>query len=324
MTRYTREDVLRILDLEGRELAGWERAGLVSPRGDYGFADLCQLRTLRHLRSGHATRPHVRTLEAAARPALGAHPTRRISPSVIRRSLDAMQRVSGLRDALGETSALRRGSKLTFRHGGSLVDPLTHQLEFDFDLAREQLRIVGHPRSLAQQAAEVQELFLEAVQLEENPDSLPRARELYEQILSLRPAHAPSLINLGTIHYNRREFPDAEALYRRATVADPDYALAFFDLGNVLDELGRVPEATAAYAQAVELVPRYADAHYNLALAYERQGQRRRALRHWMHYVRLDPAGPWSTHARSQARKILKSEKLAIVSRGGRPVQAAG
>jgi len=102
----------------------------------------------------------------------------------------------------------------------------------------------------------------------------PRCRERLrcnETILRLRPEHAPALINLGTIQYNRRDYELAETLYRRATLADPEYALAFFDLGNVLDELQRLPEATTAYERAVALVPQYADAHYNLALAYERQ-----------------------------------------------------
>ncbi len=85
---------------------------------------------------------------------------------------------------------------------------------------------------------------------------------------------------------------EAEQFYRRATEADPEYALAFFDLGNVLDELKRLPDAIASLpARHPLLVPQYADAHYNLALAYERQGHRRRALRHWLAYVRLDPVG---------------------------------
>ncbi len=57
-------------------------------------------------------------------------------------------------------------------------------------------------------------------------------------------------------------------------------------------------DATVAYQKAVALVPQYADAHYNLALAYERQGQRRRALRHWLAYVRLDQLA----HGRSTRR----------------------
>jgi tetratricopeptide (TPR) repeat protein len=174
----------------------------------------------------------------------------------------------------------------------------------------------------AQRAAEVQELFLRAVQLEENPATVQQAVELYEAILTARPEHAPALINLGTIYYNLRQFQQAEILYRRATLADSEYALAFFDLGNVLDEMQQLAEATIAYQKAVALVPQYADAHYNLALAYERQGQRRRALRHWLTYARLDPVGPWASHARDQARKIMKAEKLSIVSRRGRLVRA--
>jgi hypothetical protein len=47
-------------------------------------------------------------------------------------------------------------------------------------------------------------------------------------------------------------------------------------------------------------------------------------LRHWLAYVRLDPVGPWTNHAKEPARKILNTEKLSIVSRRGRLVKAAG
>ncbi len=301
VTRYSRQDVVRILHLQQRQLSEWERAGLIIPCKDYGFAELSRLRTLRDLRATS------------------------LSSKCIRRSVDAMQRVAGMRNPLLEATAVRYGSRVAFRHGGALLDPMTQQLAFDFEASgRPQLRVVRAEGSMLQQAAEVQEMFLAAVQLEEKPATLPQAVERYEQILAIRPGHAPALINLGTILYNRREYEQAETLYRRATIADPEYALAFFDLGNVLDEMQRLGEATMAYERAIALVPQYADAHYNLALAYERQGHRRRALRHWLTYVRLDPAGPWSNHAREQARKILKTEKLSIVSRRGRLVKQAG
>jgi tetratricopeptide (TPR) repeat protein len=206
------------------------------------------------------------------------------------------------------------------------MDPVTQQLAFDFDTSpARQLRVVSiGADSPSRQAAEVQDMFLRAVQLEENPATILQAMEIYQAILAIRPEHAPALINLGTIHYNLRKYEQAEEHYRKATTADPEYALAFFDLGNVLDEMQRLTEATAAYQKAVALVPQYADAHYNLALAYERQGQRRRALRHWLAYVRLDPVGPWAKHAKDQARKILNTEKLSIVCRRGRLVKAAG
>jgi tetratricopeptide (TPR) repeat protein len=303
VSRYSRHDVLRILHLHTRQLQAWERAGLIPPKDAYSFEDLGQLRTLRDLQA--------RT---------------RITAKSIRASVDAMQRVAGMSNPLLESSAVRRGSRLAFRHAGALVDPITQQLAFDFENSPERhLRVVHAEKpSPAPKPVDIQEMFLRAVRLEENSTTIPEAAALYETILSLRPQHAPALINLGTIHYNKREFVRAEALYRQATVADPDYALAFFDLGNVLDEMQRLLEATQAYQRAIALVPHYADAHYNLALAYERQDQKRRALRHWLAYVRLDPSGPWSSHARDQARRILKSEKLSIVSRRGNLVKTAG
>jgi tetratricopeptide (TPR) repeat protein len=304
VTRYSRQDVLRILHLKTRQIASWERAGLISPTEQYSFEDLGQLRTLRDLQSS------------------ALQWRKRISATSIRASVDAMQRAAGLRNPLLEASAVRQGSRLAFRHLGSLVDPFTQQLAFDFEAPTGQrLGIVRAPESKPR-LAELQEMFLRAVQMEENPATVALAAELYEVILSVEPSHAPALINLGTIHYNQREYSQAEKLYRRATVADPEYALAFFDLGNVLDEMQQLEQATFAYQKAVALVPQYADAHYNLALAYERQGQRRKALRHWLTYVRLDPVGPWANHARDQARKIMKAEKLSIVSRRGRLVRA--
>jgi tetratricopeptide (TPR) repeat protein len=309
VTRYNRQDVVRILHLNARQLMSWERAGIISPKDQYSFEDLSQLRSLRDLQA-HAARTRTR-----------------ISARSIRISIEAMQRVAGMKNPLLESSAVRRGSHLAFRLNGVLVDPLTQQMAFDFDAtARSRREIVCSvepgPQTPAQRNAALQEMFLHAVQLEEKAATIPQAASLYEAILALEPAHAPALINLGTIYYNMRQFDLAETLYRRATIADPDYALAFFDLGNVLDEMHHLDEATVAYQKAVALLPQYADAHYNLALAYERQGQKRRALRHWLTYVRLDPVGPWSSHAREQARKILKSEKLSIVSRRGRLVRA--
>jgi tetratricopeptide (TPR) repeat protein len=303
VTRYSRQDVLRILHLRTRQLTAWEQAGLIPANQDYSFEDLAQLRTLRTLRAT------------------------RITAKSIRESVEAMRQAAGMGNPLTEASAVGRGAgrggRISFRHGGALVDPVTQQLAFDFDVAHGgQLSVVGIAGRLAGSQEDVQEMFQRAVQLEEDRSTIPEAAELYRKILAARPEYAAAAINLGTIYYNQREFALAEQHYRMATEADPEYALAFFDLGNVLDELKRLPDAIAAYQRAIALVPQYADAHYNLALAYERQGHRRRALRHWLTYVRLDPVGPWASHAKAQAKKILSTERLSIVSRSGRLVQA--
>lgn len=288
MNPYTRRDVLRILRINAQQLRGWERAGLIAPSETYSFQDLVQLRKLRDLRST------------------------RLSAASIRASVVAMQKASGIANPLLEAGAERDGSRVAFRYSGALVDPIGGQFLLDFEhgsgVARDDGRrfrrdFEGQPAS-----------FLDAVQMEET-GRLDEAVLTYEAILANDPTHAPSAINLGTIYYHRHDFERAEMLYRRATVADPRYALAFFDLGNVLDELRRMPEAIEAYRAAIRLAPRYADAHYNVALAYERQGERRKALQHWLAYARLDTTGPWHNHARVQIKKILDREKLKIVYR---------
>ena len=290
MTRYNRQDVLRILRIHARQLQAWERAGLIASTDNYGFEDLVQLRKLRDLRAT--------SLSAAS----------------IRAGITAMRAVSGMDNPLLEAGAARKGSRLVFRHSGAMMEPIAKQFVFDFDGQQELSKVECVKSSPVQKEAWISEVFMEAVHREEE-SKISEAIELYQSILRREPRHAPSAINLGTIFYNQGEFFTAERMYRQAVEADPNYALAFFDLGNVLDELQRLPEAIEAYKTAIRLVPKYADAHYNLALAWERLNERRRALRHWQIYLKLDPTGPWANHARSQAKKIIEREKLSIVWR---------
>jgi tetratricopeptide (TPR) repeat protein len=302
VTSYSRQDVLRILQISSHQLQGWERAELIPQRQTYTFQDLGQLRTLRALREED------------------------VSAASIRHSILAMKAVAGMENPLLEACLVRTGTRLAFRHHGAMVDPIRRQLLFDFE-RMGQMDLVGQrggmsvgpgPSPLRRPGSGsprgVQDRFLAAVQAEETGEK-NRAIALYEEILKIDPGYAPAYINLGTINFHLRQYGRAEELYRRATEADPGYVLAFFDLGNVLDELQRLDESIAAYRRAVTLAPRYADAHYNLALAYERKAQHRSALRHWMSYIRLDNRGPWADHARGQIRKLLSREKLAIAWR---------
>lgn len=302
VTGYSRQDVQRILRIRASQFSAWERSSLIPQREIYSFPEMVQLRKLRDLTASH------------------------ISAARIRASVDAMQSVSGMAEPLLEAEAVSTGSRLAFRLSEGVVDPITGQFVFDFDRPRRGISEVGNAAGVhASRDSRIGGLFLEAIQQEEHGGTA-EAAALYEQILSIDPAHAPACINLGTICYNQRQFELSAELYRRATVADPSYALAYFDLGNVLDELKRLPDAIEAYKQAIRLVPTYADAHYNLALALERSGEPRKALRHWTAYVKLDPVGPWANHARMQLRRTLARETLAIVYRGSvrRPKTALG
>jgi tetratricopeptide (TPR) repeat protein len=284
--RYDRSDVLRILRITARQLAGWEKAGLLPAVDSYSFFDLLQIKKLRDLRA------------------------KRVRSAVILESLQAMRQAAGMENPLMEAGTFARRSRVVFRHQGASVEPLAGQFVMDFT----DRNVIESRKIHAMRAAETAaEFFARGVGLEEDAGTQVEAIDNYKKCVELDPTHAAAYINLGTLYYNRHDYVLAERYYRKAIEVDPRYALAYFDLGNVLDETGRLPDAIKAYQSAISLAPTYADAHYNLALALEKARQPRKALQHWEAYARLDTIGPWSIHAKNQIRKILASDQLKVV-----------
>jgi tetratricopeptide (TPR) repeat protein len=289
---YSRADLIRILHITARQLANWERAGLVTSVPSYSFSDLLEIKK-------------VRDLCAMS-----------VRPNVIRQSLDAMRKQSaGVEKPLLEAGTWSTSKhRVAFRHEGKLLEPIAGQFLMDFSEREKVVTSTPVPRSEpTPRENEVASWFARGIALEEDPNTQADAIAAYQRVLDLSPAHAAAHINLGTLYYNRQEFGLAERHYRAAIEADPRYALAYFDLGNVLDETGRVHDAVQTYKTALQLAPTYADAHYNLALAYEKVREPRKALKHWQAYVKLDTSGPWSVHARSQIKRILQADGLKIV-----------
>lgn len=295
MYRYNRADLLRILRLTPRQLANWEKAGLVAAAQEYSFFDLLQIKKVRDLCA------------------------RKVRPGMIRQSLEAMlKQVAGMENPLLEAGALTTGHRVAFRHQGRLLEPIAGQFMFDFASGG---KVASTPAPVDEPESEIAgaaELFARAISMEEDPNQHPVAIATYQKVLQADPQHAAANINIGTLYYNRQEYVLAEKHYRRAIEIDSRYALAYFDLGNVLDETGRVADAIQTYKTALQLAPTYADAHYNLALAYEKVKQPRKALPHWRAYIKLDTTGPWAVHARNQIKRILQADSLKLVYRGNK------
>ncbi len=291
--------------MSARQLVAWEKAGLLAAAESYTFFDLLQVKKVRDLCA------------------------RRMRPVEIQQSLVAMQKqAAGMENPLLETSAFVAGRhRVAFRHEGRGLEPIAGQFMFDFSPEEKVVASVPVTRTSPvpenqPDSSNVAQLFARGVALEEDPRNQLQAIAAYERVLELDPEHAAAHINLGTLYYNRQDYKAAEEHYRRAIEIDPRYALAHFDLGNVLDETGRVEDAIQTYLTALQLAPTYADAHYNLALAYEKIKEPRKALKHWQAYVKLDAAGPWSVHAHTQMKRILKSDSLKIVHGAQAPAQS--
>lgn len=293
---YSRADLLRILHLTPRQLANWERAGLIAASPAYTFADLLKIKKVRDLCA------------------------MKVRPAVIRESLEAMQKqASGMGNPLVEAGASSTSKhRIAFRHQGRLLEPIAGQFLMDFSTHEKIVTTTPVPApEPTPREDDAAVWFARGIALEEDPSTQTEALAAYQKALEFQPNHAAAHINLGTLYYNRQDFALAEKHYRAALKSDPRYALAYFDLGNVLDETGRVQEGIQTYKMAVQLAPTYADAHYNLALAYEKIREPRKALKHWQAYIKLDTTGPWSVHARNQIQRILQADTLKLVHTRG-------
>jgi DNA-binding transcriptional MerR regulator len=313
--RFTRQDLCRILRVSDRQLATWQRKGLVPDAADYNFSDLLTLKTIRELRKNHV-------------------PIKRIQ-----RSLEAMRHKLGeVEHPLSELKISLDGRQILVDYEGTKLEPVSGQFRFDFETRRGggSVRVLkpgaasvgpsgatvaatNAARALTSKQ-EAEAWFAEGLRLEEKPDTVEQAIAAYRQAIALNPEAAGAFINLGTIYYNLHRLSDAENCYRAAAEIDPQYALAFFNLGNVFDERASLDEARTNYQEALRINPAYADAHYNLALVLEKLGQRGKALHHWRRYLKLDPGSPWAAYARQQLARspfqVLEGGESEMRDRG--------
>jgi tetratricopeptide (TPR) repeat protein len=282
---FTREAARRLLHVSEKQLKSWEQQKLVQPAAVYGFRELLALRTLIKLRSS------------------------RVPPQQIRRAIQALiEKLRDVKDPLTELKLYADGKRIRVDLDGRAMEAESGQLLLDFDpgeLSRLlEFRPKENPRAEREQRQAAEHWFQRGLDLEATGAPAPEIIEAYEKAIELDPASAGALVNLGTIHFNARNFKLAERYYVQATETDPEYALARFDLGNLYDERGDRAQALEQYLAALRISPNYADAHYNVALLYQGAHQTMKAVQHWMAYLKLDPSSEWATIARRELDKL--------------------
>jgi tetratricopeptide (TPR) repeat protein len=268
MKSYTTRDVANLLQIPETRIRSYARAGFVQPtrgtRNEYlfSFQDLVLLRTAADL-----ARQRV--------------PARRISAALTRlkAQLPHGRPLSELRiHAAGAEIVVTAGSEPPWNPGSGQF-----QIEF---AAGEMTPRVAPLAVSAEPSTErsAQSWFEQGLELESSAPA--EARRAYIEALRLEPELDAARINLGRLLQEHGEPQLAEAEYRRVLARD-NHAIAAYNLGVVLEDLHRPQEAIQAYARALAADPNLAEAHYNLARLYEKEGDRRAAIRHFNGYRAL-------------------------------------
>lgn len=297
-----------MLGLSNRQLAAWERQGLVSPQpgaqdgvapakqqeaegeateGVYTFSDLVSLRTLLQLRKEGVPPARIRSLHAALK-----------------------ERLGDVEKPWSELQVQKRGKRILVHFQGTPLEPMTGQLLLEYSPKSQSTTVRKLEKPVSGEGAGETDVkiladrfFRAGLRYEERKDTLPKAMRAYQKAVELDPRAAGAWINLGTVYYNTGNLNDAAQCYRAVLAFDADHALAHFNLGNVFDEMQQWDKAREHYEEAIRLSPNSADPHYNLALVYDRLGLHGRARLQWLAYLKHDPNSQWAVFARQQLEK---------------------
>jgi tetratricopeptide (TPR) repeat protein len=285
---YTQTEVSRLLGLSRGKLRALDRAGIVAPTGRrkgrraYTFSDLIALRAARDLLEG---RVRIRDVARAIRR------IREILPKVVR--------------PLSELRIASDGRQVVVRSEQGSFDALSGQLVIDFEVRQlhDDVVRVLRPSAGRDRARIAYELYLEASQLDEDPDTMDQAEQLYRRALKYDPWLAIVYTNLGNIRFRRGDEVQAEQLYRSALEIEKTQPEAQYNLGYMMMHRGQSDEAVTFFRGAIESDPRFADAYFNLAMALEQAGKREPARSAWQRYLEIEPTGTWAEIARQHLRR---------------------
>ena len=157
------------------------------------------------------------------------------------------------------------------------------------------------------------QLFAEAIDAHRAQD-FPRAKRLYERVLSLAPRDGDALNNLGVILSMERDFDRAHAMLRRAVTVAPRNAGAWNNIGNLLREQGQTDEAIAAFRQALVIDPRHQGARVGLAQQYLATNALPQARQLLEDVLRTSPALAEAHYTLGQVLELQGERAAAVAS----------
>jgi tetratricopeptide (TPR) repeat protein len=280
---FTQSEISRLLGVSAARLRTLDRSGIVSPSGKrrgrraYSFADLIQLRAAQSLLQSKVRLRDVSRAMLALKKTL---------PRITR--------------PLAELRIVSDGRSIIVRTQDGDFEPLSGQMVLDFEVQQLRSDVVRvlRPSAGRDRARTAYELYLRASELDEDPNTLGEAEQLYRRAVELDPWLTIAYTNLGNIAFRRQDIEAAEAMYKKALEIDGKQPEAQYNLGYVMLERGLAKDAIPLFQGAIEADPKFADAYFNLAMAYEQLGQADKARPFWSSYIQLEPAGTWTEIAK--------------------------
>ncbi len=189
-------------------------------------------------------------------------------------------------------------ARLSNDHGFVFVDSVTFNLSGDnhFNQGRLELARKEYEKGVRVDAANTNLLNSLGVCCAELglPDEAEKA---FAKVLSMRPDDFMANFNLGCLRMRQQRLTEAEEMLIKAIETNPASAEAHFSLAKIRFEVGDYVDAIFHLEKVVAGRKSWKAARRLLAESYARAGNKKKAMDHYKHVLRLDPGDAMSLHA---------------------------
>jgi len=104
------------------------------------------------------------------------------------------------------------------------------------------------------------------------------AKELYIEVLKIKPDHFLALSNLGIIYSQTKHYNKAVEIFNKVLKINPKYSEGYNNLGNVFFELLKYDLALENYKKAIKLNPKFSNAYNNIGNIYFKRKNLEKAI----------------------------------------------
>ncbi len=143
------------------------------------------------------------------------------------------------------------------------------------------------------------------------PVDMARVRELTEKIKK-DPKDFDSIVELGNLDFDQKNFDDAIRLYKKALEIRPDAAHVRTDMGTAMFYQNRYDDAIETFTQSLRSNPSDAETLFNLGVVMlHGKKDSKAALQYWTRLVETNPNHPQAQFVKEQIRKLTEQNQQA-------------
>jgi cytochrome c-type biogenesis protein CcmH/NrfG len=141
------------------------------------------------------------------------------------------------------------------------------------------------------------------------PVDTARLKELTSKIQQ-NPKDFDSIVELGNMNFDQRNYPDAISLYKKALEIRPDALTVRTDMGTAMFYAKRFDEGIASFQEVLKSDPKNAQALFNLGVTMlHGKNDPKAALQYWEKLIELNPDHPQAQFVKEQIQKIKEQQK---------------